>query len=156
MIGQITLAWVYGHVLEYVLHRFVLHNRKILSGKPFKKHFSGHHGRIRKGGMLDPDYNQWKKYSFLDSEPLVLFLLTLVHLPVAIYFPYAYVVLLLSGALYFVVHALTHVAPKIMAHVIPWHSWHHLNKDQNMNYGVRLPIIDIVAGTYKPPASMLR
>ncbi len=126
-----------------------------MSGKPFKRHFAGHHGRIRKGGMLDPDYTQWKKYSFLDFEPAVLFFISLVHLPVAFYFPYAYAVLLLSGILYFTVHALTHIMPVVMAKIIPWHSWHHLGKNQNMNYGVRLPIIDIVAGTYEPPAKTL-
>ena len=130
MIAQITVAWFYGHVLEYALHRFILHNRKAMSGKPFKKHFSGHHGRIRKAGMLDIDYTRWRKYSFLDFEPLVLLLLTLAHLPIAIYFPYAYVMLLMSGILYFVVHALTHIIPQFMIRVTPWHSWHHLGKNQ--------------------------
>lgn len=153
---QITIAWIYGHVLEYVLHRFILHNRKVMLGKPFKRHFAGHHGRIRKSGMFDVDYARLRKYSFLDFEPLILFFISLVHLPIALYFPYAYVVLLLSGVLYFVVHALTHIAPATMIKIIPWHSWHHLGKNQNMNYGVRLPIIDIIAGTYEPPAKTSR
>lgn len=151
MIIQITLAWAYGHALEYTLHRFVLHNRKVLGGKPFKRHFSRHHGEVRKNGMLDVEYQALSKYSLINPEPLALLFLSIIHLPVAIYFPYAYLMLIMSGFAYFAAHALSHVIPTIMQKIMPWHTWHHLEKNQNMNYGVRLPIIDILVGTYKPP-----
>ena len=152
MFLQIAVAWLYGHILEYALHRFVLHNRKVLKGKPFKRHFSRHHGAVRKNGMLDFDYYNLKKYSPLDLEPLSLLFLSIAHLPLAFYFPYAYLVLLMSGVAYFAAHALSHLFPATMVRFMPWHRWHHLGKNQNMNYGVRLPIIDVIAGTYKPPA----
>ena len=147
---QILGAWLYGHVLEYCLHRFVLHNPRLLSGRPFKRHFAGHHKSVRKGGMLDTGYHDWQKYTPLDFEPAFLTFLALIHLPVAIYFPAAYAVLAWSAFAYFVVHAATHLFPDTFEKIFPWHTWHHLGKNQNVNYGVRLPIIDMLVGTYKP------
>ncbi len=147
---QILIAWVYGHMIEYCLHRFVLHNPKMLSGKPFKRHFAGHHGTVRKDGMLDGSYSGLKKYTPFDFETAFLTFLALIHIPVAIYSPAAYAVLAWSAFAYFIVHAATHLFPGTLSKVFPWHTWHHLGKNQNVNYGVRLPIIDMLVGTYKP------
>lgn len=147
---QVLIAWLYGHVVEYCLHRFVLHNPKVLSGKPFKRHFSGHHGIVRKSGMTDPTYSTWRKYFLLDFEPVVMIMIAIIHIPVALYFPAAYAVLAWSAAVYFCLHAATHLFPSVFNKLTPWHMWHHLGKNQNVNYGVRLPIIDMLVGTYVP------
>ena len=87
---QMAIAWVYSHLLEYVLHRWWLHNRKRKHW--FRDHFGNHHKLARKNWMYD--YRSHDKIQpTKDREIKGLLLLALIHSPVAIWFPWAYLVL---------------------------------------------------------------
>jgi len=146
IILQVLLAWVYSHVLEYILHKYFLHNadRK----KLFKPHFGDHHKTAKKNGMVDSKYVG--KFDIVkDPEIKGLLLLALLHLPVCIYFPISYGVLILSTISYYVVHRLTHRNIYWARKYTPWHYDHHMAQNQHSNWGVRLPIIDIILKTRK-------
>lgn len=143
VILQMAIAWVYSHLLEYSLHRWWLHNRKRKHW--FRDHFGNHHKLARKNWMYDHrshDTIQPTK----DREIKGLLLLALLHSPIAIWFPWAYLVLVYSTAVYFVVHRRAHQDFRWARENLPWHYDHHIGK-QNMNWGVRLPWVDWLFGT---------
>ena len=150
MVGHILLAWIYSHLLEYCLHRFVLHDPKRGRGIFFKHHFSEHHRSARQLNMKDPKYLNRGLGLFFHYEVSTLSLLALLHIPVLFFSPVAYLTLVVASVCYFAVHVLQHRYPSVMCKITPWHYWHHMGKDQHLNYGVRLPVFDILFGTYKP------
>ena len=143
---QVAIAWVYSHVLEYCLHRWWLHNRKRKHW--FKDHFGNHHKIARKNQMYDP-----RSYTGIDPrgdrEVKGLILLALAHSPIAIWFPYAYLVLAYSAISYFLVHRKAHQDFRWARENVPWHYDHHMGPDQNLNWGVRRSWVDTLVGTRK-------
>ena len=143
VVTQMAIAWVYSHLLEYSLHRWWLHNRKRKHW--FRDHFGNHHKLARKNWMYD--YRSHDKIQpTKDREIKGLFLLALLHAPIAIWFPWAYLVLVYSAFAYFIVHRRAHQDFRWARENLPWHYDHHIGK-QNMNWGVRLPWVDWIAGT---------
>ena len=143
---QVAIAWAYSHILEHCIHRWWLHNRKRKHW--FKDHFGDHHKISRKNCMYDA-----RSYSKIDPrgdrEIKGLMMLALVHSPIAIWFPWAYLVLVYSAISYFFVHRRAHQDFRWARENVPWHYDHHMGPDQNMNWGVRLPWVDWIAGTRK-------
>ena len=142
---QVAIAWLYGHVFEYCAHRYLLHDHK--NFKPlFRNHFGHHHYVSRKNEMYDEGYS-----SFLSSrfEMIALVAAAFVHLPIAFYYSYAYCTLLVSLTVYYIVHRKAHTNVEWGRRWLPWHYDHHMGKNQHLNWGVRLPIIDILTGTRK-------
>lgn len=144
---QILLAWLYGHLIEYAAHKYILHNRKKFK-KIFKRHFGTHHNISRKNDMYDKNYLCFfKNDSFFELIGLSLLLIS--HSPLLLYYPYAYFTLVFSAIMYYVVHRKSHIDVDWGRRWLPWHASHHMGKNQHMNWGVRLPLIDIIFGTYK-------
>ena len=144
---QVIIAWVYGHLIEYISHRWVLHNNSRLTRTGFRHHFRRHHAASRKNLMSDEDYQNFgvgRKNAF---EHKALLFLALLHLPVLFFFPVAYAVLVWSALVYYIVHALAHWFPVWGRRWLPWHYDHHMGKDQHKNWGVRLPFFDYIFGT---------
>lgn len=146
ILAQITVAWFYSHLLEYFLHRFVLHNPRMLKGSWFRTHFAEHHNAARKLQMVDPLYWSLKKV-LKHPEAKGLFLLSVLHLPIAFFFPWAAATLTLSAASYYLIHRRAHVDTQWGRSWLPWHYDHHMAPDQNVNWGVRLPLFDTLFGT---------
>ena len=141
---QMAIAWAYSHVLEYCLHRWLLHNRK--RRQWFRNHFGDHHRIARKNMMVDSKSHIAIQIAG-DPEIKGLIVLGLMHAPIAILWPYAYGVLVFSCISYFVVHRRAHQDFRWGRENLPWHYDHHMGKDQNKNWGVRLPWVDWIAGT---------
>ena len=141
--SQIAIAWIYSHILEYTIHRWWLHNRNRKHW--FKDHFGNHHKLARKNWMFD-----YRTHNSInpaeDREVKGLGLLALLHLPIVLLFPWAYLVLAYSVIAYFVVHRRSHQDFLWARKNVPWHYDHHVGQ-QNMNWGVRLPWVDWIAGT---------
>ena len=141
---EICLAWFYSHLLEYVLHRWFLHNpkRKLL----FRSHFGDHHKEARRNSMIDSKY--LSRISLKgDPEIKGLILLLILHLPVAFIFPVAYIVLFFMGVEYALIHYRSHQDIFWARQNVPWHYDHHMGTNQNANWGVRYPMFDIIFGT---------
>jgi len=141
---QVTCAWFYGHILEYILHR-VMHDYKRFPFF-FKHHFRGHHKISRQNEMKDDSYiNIYTKSSLF--EVLGLSIGLIVHLPILFFFPFAYITLLLSVAQYYCMHRKAHIDIAWGKKVMPWHYKHHMSKNQHKNWGVRSDIIDRMVKT---------
>lgn len=139
MLTQIFLAWIYGHFFEYIAHKHFLHNHKMFK-TIFKHHFGEHHKTARKNEMYDPAYEKVFSSRF---EIYSLLFVSIIHLPVAFFFPWAYITLLLSLTSYYFIHRKTHVDVDWGRKWFPWHYDHHMGKDQHDWWGVRLPLFDI-------------
>jgi len=136
---QVACAWLYGHILEYFLHR-VMHDFKRFPFF-FKHHFSGHHKISRKNEMRDQSYdNIFTKASLF--EVLSLAAGAIVHLPLLFIWPFAYLTLLASIGQYYWMHRRAHIDVEWGKKRMPWHYQHHMSKDQHKNWGVRSDIID--------------
>lgn len=146
LLFEIFIPWIYSHLLEYVLHRSFLHNPK--RKRLFKSHFGDHHKEARKHSMIDTKYVS-KISLFGDPELKGLILLMILHIPIFFMFPVAYAVLFFTGIEYAVTHYRSHQDIFWARNNIPWHYDHHMAPDQNANWGVRLPIFDILFGTRK-------
>ena len=129
---QVGIAWFYSHVLEYCLHRWLLHvpHRK----KWFKTHFGDHHKAAKRNFMYDQKYVQPVTIKG-DPEVKGLIVLGLAHAPIAIWFPYAYLMLIYSAFSYFFVHRRAHQDITWGRNYLPWHYDHHMYKDQHKNLG---------------------
>ena len=135
---QLLFGWLYSHFFEYIVHRYVLHNYKWF--KPaFKNHFKTHHGISRKNEMYDVSYENLLSSKF---EIFNLAFVSIIHFPLIFYLPYTYGILCVSMLTYYVLHKLAHTHVAWGKKWLPWHYAHHMGKDQNVNWGVRLPIID--------------
>ena len=141
---EVLVAWVYSHVLEWIVHKYVLHNPRLKT--PFRNHFGRHHKISRKNHMVDlPE----TKNSTLNFEKKYLLYGSLLHLPLAFIFVYAYITLLVCALSYYIIHQRAHRDISWARRHLPWHYEHHLGIDQNCNWGVRLPFVDILMGTRK-------
>lgn len=141
--AQVMLAWLYGHVLEYCAHRYLLHNNKYFK-RFFKNHFATHHYISRKNAMYDAAYENLLSSKF---EVTALLVAAFLHLPVLAVFPYSYLTLLFSSTAYYFLHKKAHTDVAWGKKWLPWHYAHHMGKNQHLNWGVRLPFIDFILGT---------
>lgn len=140
---QLATGWLYGHIFEYIAHKHVLHNKKKFK-KVFRNHFKTHHNESRKNEMYDKNYNRLVSSKF---EIVSLLSILILHLPVAFTLPYFYGMIAWSVTSYYFLHRLSHLNVAWGKKWLPWHYEHHMGKNQHVNWGVRLPIIDKVLKT---------
>jgi sterol desaturase/sphingolipid hydroxylase (fatty acid hydroxylase superfamily) len=135
---QFVLGWFYGHIFEYIAHRYLLHGRKRFK-RLFRNHFKSHHNISRKNQMYDSSYKNLLSSKF---EVISLSLALVLHLPVLYFAPYFFAAILWSVTAYYVIHKISHVNTAWGKRWLPWHYEHHMGKNQHINWGVRLPIVD--------------
>ena len=140
---QLAIGWLYGHIFEYAAHKYILHDRKRFKNV-FRNHFKTHHNLSRKNEMYDENYNRLISSKF---EIVSLLSILILHFPVIFLFPYFYGILIWSISSYYFLHRLSHLNVKWGKKWLPWHYEHHMGKDQHINWGVRLPIIDKIFKT---------
>ena len=140
---QLVMGWLYGHFFEYVAHRWVFHNKKLK--KTFRHHYAQHHARSRRGVMVD--VSAYKTVSLKDFEFRALFIGLILHSPIAFWFPYFFLMVIYSAAAYYFIHKRSHMDYVWARRYLPWHYDHHMGKNSNKNWAVRLPIFDYLLGT---------
>ena len=143
---QLLLGWLYGHFVEYFMHRWVFHNRKIFKSA-FKYHYSQHHARSRRGVMLD--VTTLRKPSVKDFEAMALLGGVLLHSPLILFVPYFFAMVCYSAIAYYLVHRRSHQDFEWARKHIPWHYDHHMSSESSKNWGVRSDIFDRLLGTRK-------
>ena len=147
VILTLLAAMVYGNLLEWLMHRFVLHElgkRKIA----FREHWYRHHRNARKNSFADDDYRGWSwSWEGRWSEVFGLSVLALLHLPLAFVAPLFYGGLVAWTLLYYFVHSFSHRHPRLGKKLFPWHYDHHLGQNQNANWCVVMPLWDYILGT---------
>lgn len=136
-VPQILIGYLYGHVLEYSIHRWILHPFGTKKGSPFAFHWAEHHKNARRQYMSDRPSGR---------EFLWLGALMVLHLPVYFIWPWMYLILGLSCCSYYYHHTRSHADVLWGYRNLKHHVDHHMG-DQHKNWGVRSDIIDRILGT---------
>ena len=148
--AQLIGGWVYGHLIEYSVHRWLLHGLGKKRKNPLSYHWHGHHRNSRQNNFFDPIYQEHPfKWNAAGKELLGLTILTAMHIPIFWYLPWFGFSIGLSVIRYYQVHKKSHNDPGWTKKKIPWHYDHHMGLNQDANYGVRSDKFDHLFGTRK-------
>lgn len=149
MIGElaaVVLGVSYANLIEWISHKYVLHGlgRKKESFWVFHWH---HHGRCRRSGNRDNEYERGMLAKPNVKETLGLSLLLIAHVPLATLSPGFTLGALGSGVAYLVLHRYSHLHPDWGKRWMPHHWDHHMGKNQDANFCVTWPLWDWILGT---------
>lgn len=150
MIG-IPLGLLYANASEWVIHKYVLHERGRKKGGFWQFHWVEHHRNVRLHGHFDPDYQRpLSGWNAQTKEALMLTLGAAAHLPLLPIAPFFTATVVWSAFDYYRKHKRSHMDPDWAREHLPWHYWHHMGRNQDTNWCVTNPFWDRVVGTYQP------
>ena len=135
----IAVGLLYVNALEWVIHKYLLHNLGRKRRSVFHFHFDHHRAAIT---------NNYTDKDLCWPELVGLGLLVVGHSWMYLISPWLFLGASLAGLGYYIVHRWTHYKPELAKRYIPWHYNHHM-KFPKHNWCVTLPITDIIMGTYK-------
>ena len=143
------IAFFIGSLIEWLAHRFILHNFKIKELS--RLHFGRHHKESRKNMGYDKDYIKFPPTSWKTGghEIASLFLISVMTLPIFLISGWLWLFLIVHALSYYYLHRKMHLNPTWCKKYFPWHWRHHMGKDQNSNWGVTSPVFDYIFGTVK-------
>ena len=144
----IFLAFLYGNIVEYVMHRYVLHGLGKKKSSPLNFHWNSHHKICRKNNFYD-DYYENPRSIVTSKEKLSLVLLVLVHSPVYFISPTFFIATIFYAIYYYKMHKWMHLNVEAGRKRFPWHYDHHMGRDQDKNWGVTHQWVDKLMGTRK-------
>ena len=150
MLG-IPLGVAYSHVVEWGLHRYLLHGRGKSRDSFFAFHFHDHHAESRRQEFRDDMYegSPWK-WNAAGKELFALTGLGLAHVPLLPVAPFFTLTIFCCARRYYVLHRKAHLDPEWARDTLPWHFDHHMGPDQDKNYGVTTDWVDRLMGTRAP------
>ena len=138
----IPLGIIYVHLLEWVLHKYVLHGLGKNKKSNWSSHWNIHHKKSRKNNFYDDDYKKSWRSLGSRSEIMGLILLALLHFPLFFVLPIFYITILFGGFRYYYVHKKSHLDLNWAKKKVPWHYDHHMGKSQDANWGVTTDWVD--------------
>jgi hypothetical protein len=146
---QVVGGILYANLLEWIIHKYVLHRTGKNKKSYFYFHWYVHHQAARKNNFIDPEYNEyfWKKGLHRKREIVGLFLLGVVHAWIMFVLPWMGASAICWIFVYYFVHKWSHKNPSWGRKWLSWHYDHHMGIDQNKNWCVTLPIWDYVFRT---------
>lgn len=148
---SIPLGLLYANLVEWLLHKYLLHGVGADRNSIWSFHWHDHHRASRREGMFDPQYVRplFTLGSPQLKELLSVSAITLAHVPLIFFFPVFGLTVVLSGVRYYFVHRKAHLDPEWARVHLPWHLDHHLGRDQNANWCATAPWFDVLMGTRK-------
>jgi sterol desaturase/sphingolipid hydroxylase (fatty acid hydroxylase superfamily) len=138
---SVPLAIAYAHIMEWVLHRYVLHGLGKNKKSIYNFHWHSHHKSARKNKYYDANYERPWQGAVL-REKISLFLLLLVHSPLFIVAPFFYLTLICCTYRYYHLHRRSHLNPSWAKTHMKCHYDHHMGKNQDSNWGVTIEWVD--------------
>jgi len=157
---SIPLAILYVNMIEWAVHKYILHGLGKKKGSIWAFHWHDHHKICRKNENLDLTYLSrgrhvmkaqtpwWKwRWNSVSKERLGLFLLWIVHIPVVFYAPLAFLALSHATLNYYRVHRKAHLDVEWAKKHVPWHYDHHMGVNQDANWCITKPWFDYIMGT---------
>ena len=142
------MSFLFANITEWILHKYILHGLGIKKNSYFNYHWR-HHNACRKNKNYDPVYLDWSFKSDVWKELFALVAVLFIVSPIHFVFPTFFYCLCFWAAVYFSIHAMTHLYINWGKRYFPHHYDHHMGKNQNLNWGVLSSLIDIVFGTRK-------
>jgi sterol desaturase/sphingolipid hydroxylase (fatty acid hydroxylase superfamily) len=147
MLG-IPVGIAYSHVVEWALHKHVLHGVGKKRESFWSFHFHEHHRAARTKQFHDEIYESHPfKWNGAGKEVFGLTLLAAAHLPLLPVAPAFVATLAACGLQYYRVHKRSHMDPEWAREHLPWHYDHHMGPNQDANYGVRTEWVDKLMNT---------
>ncbi|WP_130803711.1 sterol desaturase family protein [Acinetobacter ihumii] len=154
MIKGFVAGLILANGFEWVAHKYLLHGvhrqgkpRFSPTPKQMESHWA-HHREVRKTQFQDDCYveglQNWRTRNELAALVVVASVSSAAAYPfskgMALAFWY-------SAGNYFYVHRRSHLEPEWAKRRIPWHYDHHMNSNQDANWGVTRPWFDYILGT---------
>jgi sterol desaturase/sphingolipid hydroxylase (fatty acid hydroxylase superfamily) len=143
----IPLAIIYAHILEWVLHKYVLHGLGKNKKSKWASHWHTHHRSSRQNNNYDADYSKGFFHYGVRGEILGLLALGILHIPTILISPLFYYTLIICAIRYFKIHKKSHLDIKWCKKYLPWHYDHHMGKNQDANWGVTNEWVDKLLST---------
>ena len=147
MFVWLVTGFLIGSLVEWLAHRYLLHNLKLRSIS--HAHFRIHHKNTRHNDGYDSDYESIipKGYDHGWSEIIFLLIAVTLALPLIYVSFWLWFALLIHAFSYYWLHRKFHLQPQWGKRWMPWHWDHHMIGNQNSNWGVTNPIFDWVFST---------
>jgi hypothetical protein len=143
----IVVAYYYSTLLEWLIHKYILHGLGKNKNSWFSFHWHTHHKMCRKHNNKDTNYESGFSHSSIKKEIIGLIGLTVIHSPIIFASPVFFISLAACAARYFYIHKKSHTDIEWGKRHVPWHWDHHIGKDQNVNWGVTSEFWDLIIGT---------
>ena len=145
---QIVLGLFYGNLMEWTVHKYVLHHIGKKKGNAFNFHWFDHHRKSRLNKFQDDDYEQniWN-WNARGKEALGLGFLWLTHVWLFFFFPVFALTITYCVINYYFTHKWSHQNPEWAKKHLRWHWEHHMGKVQDANYCVTQPWCDYLFRT---------
>ena len=150
IIFGIVFGVVYAQVLEWSIHRYILHGKKLgkKKGHPLSFHFHQHHKVVRNQRFHDPAYDgsifNWDAGG---QEAFSLLVLAIIHSPLVLIAPGVAIGATVGMVRYYYIHRKSHLNPEWCKKKLPWHYEHHMAPNQDANWGVTAEWMDLLMGT---------
>lgn len=154
MIKGFVAGLVVANAFEWFAHKYILHgvhrpgqSRYSPVPRSMESHW-GHHRAVRKQDFGDECYvegwDHWRTRNEVMSLVVVAGVATVAFYPFSKGMSLAAVY---SACNYYYVHRRSHLEPDWAKRKIPWHYDHHMNSNQDANWGVTKPWFDYIMGT---------
>ena len=144
IILQLTFAFAYANLVEWVWHRYIQHGLGKNKKSIFSSHWCEHHKNVRKSSGFDLDYLE---KSGTTEEVAQLTIGALLHIPLFFYFPIVAGAIWIHTLAYFLIHRKSHLDVEWAKRWVPWHYDHHMGKNQDANWCVTFPLWDHILRT---------
>lgn len=148
VLTQIAAGLLYGNMVEWIMHKYVLHHLGRKKSSWFSFHWHEHHRKSRSNRFYDDDYEQnvfhWNARG---KEAFGLLILWLSHSWLLFILPAFYLTLTYCTLNYYFTHKWSHENPNWARKHLRWHWEHHMGRNQHANYCVTQPWFDYIAGT---------
>lgn len=148
---QILTGMLYGNLLEWLMHKYILHGQGRNKASLFAFHWHTHHRIVRIKKFEDAEYHIpfWKVLKTRGAEIAGLLILALLHIWILFFSPWIFTGAMAWIFIYYFVHKKSHVDVEWARKWVPWHYDHHMGLDQDKNWCVTIPIWDYILGTRK-------
>jgi len=142
----IICAIAYSNVIEWIMHKHILHGLGKNKSSVWSFHWHQHHKKARKNNFHDEDYlDGWVGGPL--REKLGLLLLLVAHSPLITASPVFFITLIYCSVRYYRLHKFAHLHPSWGRYYLKCHYDHHMGKNQDANWGVTISWVDKLFGT---------
>lgn len=148
---QMLVGMLYGNLLEWLMHKYVLHGLGRNKASFFSFHWHVHHRVVRIKKFEDAEYfiPFWSAVKTRGAEVVGLVVLALLHVWVLFFNPWIFIGSTIWIFVYYFVHKKSHTDVEWARKWVPWHYDHHMGLEQNKNWCVTIPLWDYILGTRK-------
>ena len=142
----IVFGFLYATLLEWLLHKYILHGLGKSKKSYWAFHWHSHHKTCRKNKNSDINY-KFPGGPPVKKEIISLLLLTIIHIPLWYVSKIFYLTLVLCAIRYFYMHRKSHLNIEWGRKKMPWHHDHHMGANQDTNWGVTTDLMDLLMNT---------